>query len=57
MHIAGENGNVPSRVADWPHCCDFGGGSYDVLPWAAVVLKASKLQESVLIHRIVRPGL
>ena len=23
MHIAGENENVPSWVADWPHCCDF----------------------------------
>ena len=22
MHIAGENGNVSSWVADWPQCCD-----------------------------------
>ena len=32
MEIAGENGNLPSCVADWPHCCDF-------LGWSAMLLE------------------
>ena len=57
MHIAGENENVPSWVAHWPHWCDFGRYSCDVLRWAAMVLNASKSQENTHFHCIVWPGL
>ena len=51
------NGNVQSWVADWPHCCDFGGYTCDVLQWATMVLNASKLQKNTHFHRIVWLGL
>ena len=57
MHIAGENGNVPSCVADWPHCCEFIGHSCDGLRCTAVLLEPSKSQENSPFHRIVWPGL
>ena len=57
MHIAGENGNVPSWVADWPHYCEFIGHSCDGLRCAAILLEPSKSQENSPLHRIVWQGL
>ena len=57
MSIAGEYENIPSWVADWPHCCDFGADTCDRLRWSAMVLKALKSQQNVPFHRIVWPGL
>ena len=31
MNITGERENIPSWVADWPHCCDFEGDTCDGL--------------------------
>ena len=40
MIIAGAHENIPSGVADWPHCCDFKGDTCDNLPWFAMLLEA-----------------
>ena len=40
MTIAGENGNLPSGLASWPHCCVFLGDTCDGLRWSAMFLKA-----------------
>ena len=57
MSIAGESENIPSWVADWPHCCDFVGDTCDGLRGDAMVLDASKSQQNAPFHRIVWPGL
>ena len=57
MSIAGEYENIPSWVADWPHCCVFGADTCDGLRWCAMVLKALKSQQNAPFHRIVWPGL
>ena len=57
MSIAGEYENIPSWVADWPHCCDFAAESCDRLRWSAMVLKALKSQQNAPFHHIVWPGL
>ena len=57
MSIAGEYKNIPSWVADWPHCCVFEADTYDGLRWSAMVLKALKSQQNAPFHRIVWPGL
>ena len=57
MKIAGGNTNSLSHLADWPHCCDFGGDTCDGLRWSAMVLEATKSQENTPFHRIVWPGL
>ena len=57
MEIAGENGNLPSPLADWPHSCVFFRGH---LRWSAMVCDASrtpKSQENDPFHRSVWPGL
>ena len=40
MKIAGEEENIPSWVADWPHCCDFRGDTGNDLRWSAMLLEA-----------------
>ena len=40
MTIAGDNENIPSWVAHWPHCCDFRGDTCDDLRWSAMLLEA-----------------
>ena len=57
MSIAGESENIPSWVADWPHCCNFGGDTCDGLQGDAMDLDASKLQQNAPFHHIVWPGL
>ena len=57
MSIAGESEKIPSWVADWPHCCDFGGDTCDGLRGDAMVVDASKSQQNAPFHRIVWPGL
>ena len=57
MGIPGESENIPSWVADWPHCCAFGGDTCDGLRWSAMVLEASKSQQNAPLYRIVWPGL
>ena len=49
--------NIPSWVADWPHCCDFEGDTWDGVQWCAMLLEASESQENAPFHRIVWPGL
>ena len=49
MNIAGDYENTPLWVADWPHCCDFKGGSCDGLRCAAMPLDPSKSQQNALI--------
>ena len=56
MEIVGEYENLPSWVADWPHCCNFRGDSWGDLRWSAMVLKASKLQQIALFHHILWQG-
>ena len=56
MNIAGKQENIPSKVDDWPHCCDFEGDTCDGLRWAAMLLKATESQQNALFHRIVWPG-
>ena len=36
MDIAGEYENIASYGAEWPHCCDFTGDTYDDLRWYAM---------------------
>ena len=57
MSIAGESENIPSWVANWPHCCDFGGDTCDGLRGAPMVLDASKSQQNAPFHCILWPGL
>ena len=57
MRIAGEYENIPSWVADWPHCCDFVADTCDRLRWSAMVPKALTSQQNASFHRIVWPGL
>ena len=57
MRIAGEYENIPSWVADWPHCYDFEADTCDRLRWSAMVPKALKSQQNASFHRIVWPGL
>ena len=54
MDIVGESENIPSWRADWPHCSDFQGGTYDSLRWSAMLLKASESQK--MVHFIVSCG-
>ena len=57
MSIAGEYETFPSWVAGWPHCCDFGADTCDMLRWSAMVRKALKSQQNAPFYRIVWPGL
>ena len=57
MSIEGESENIPSWVANWPHCCDFGGDTCDGLRYAAMVLEASRSQQNAPFNRIMWPGL
>ena len=57
MNITGESENIPSWLADWPHCCNFQGGTCDGLRWPAMLLKASESQQNGTFHRIVWPSL
>ena len=41
MSIAGESENIPPWVANWPHCCNFGGDTCNGLRYSAMVLEAS----------------
>ena len=40
MNIAGEQENIPSWVADWPHCCHFERDTCDGLRQSAMLLEA-----------------
>ena len=44
MNIAGEYENIPSWVADWPHCYDFGGDICNDLRFS-VVSRSLKIAE------------
>ena len=57
MSIAGEYENIPSRGADWPHCCDFGADTCDGLRWAAMALKSFKIAAKcpISLHRVAGP--
>ena len=52
MEIAGEIGNLPSKVADWPHCCDFRGDTCDDLRWFAMLLEAQNRPFIVACGRV-----
>ena len=54
MKIAGDNGNLPSWVADWPHCCDFLGDRCDDLRWSAMPLEPKNRRKTA--HFIARCG-
>ena len=45
MESAGEYGNIPSWVADGPHCCDFEGDTCDDLRWSVMLLDAQNRSE------------
>ena len=53
MNIAGEYENIPSQVADWPHCCDVRGDTCDGLHGS----RSLKSQVIALFYRSVWPGL